>query len=194
MANKVAHEGHRELRWLRVGPYLITYMEPGSYDDGVWDDWIQAFSHRSVQAMFICSWDPTEPSHQQWRRATRAMRDHEIAVAVVTEARHNLALAKAASWLGTNMQSFRWQELREACKFLGIDKKLVPGVRAKVVALRDAYGRVTGDVTMNSSELSRRNHRSDPAMAVDSSVVLATSDEIQATLSALQDQIGRAHV
>lgn len=190
MANKVAHEGTKELRWLRVGPYLVTYMEPGTvYDDGVWNDWIQAFSHRSVQAMFICSWDPTEPSHQQWRRATRAMRDHELAVAVVTEARHNLALAKAASWLGTNIQSFRWQELKDACEFIGIDKKLVPGVRAKLVALRDAYGRVTGDSTLTSTEVSRASHKRDGSMAVDSSMVLETSGEIQATLAALQSRL-----
>jgi hypothetical protein len=147
MATKIAFEGNRELRWLEIGQCLACYMESEQeFTDKQWDDWLDATRRPSITSLVLCSWGPTQPNHQQWRRATRLMRDRELPVVVVTEARHNFALAKAASWLGTNIQAHRWNEIGEALTFLGMETHERINVQAILVALRDRFGTVTTDV------------------------------------------------
>jgi hypothetical protein len=146
MATKIAFEGSRELRWLELGQCLACYMESEcEFTDKQWDDWLDAIGRDSITKLIICSWGPTQPTHQQWRRATRLMRDRQLPVAVISDARHNFALAKAASWLGTNIQAQRWQELGEALGFLGMGPTERITVQATLVALRDRFGAVTAD-------------------------------------------------
>jgi hypothetical protein len=146
MATKIAFEGSRELRWLEIAQCLACYMESEcEFTDKQWDDWLDAVGRESITNLIICSWGPTQPTHQQWRRATRLMRDRQLPVAVITDARHNFALAKAASWLGTNMQAHRWQEIGEALAFLGMGPNERIAVQATIVALRDRFGAVTTD-------------------------------------------------
>ena len=143
MGTKVSFEGKRELRWLVVGPCLVTYMEEEvEFADELWDEWMEAMRRPGTAAVMICSWGPTQPSHQQWRRATRLMRELELPVAVVTDARHNLALAKAASWLGTNIESHRWKDLSAAVRTVGLQDQLITA-QARITALRDRFGAVT---------------------------------------------------
>jgi hypothetical protein len=147
MATKIAFEGNRELRWLEIGQCLACYMESEQeFTDKQWDDWLDATRRPSITSLIICSWGPTQPNHQQWRRATRLMRDRQLPVVVVTDARHNFALAKAASWLGTNIQAHRWNEIGEALAFLGMGTHERINVQAILVALRDRFGTVTTDV------------------------------------------------
>lgn len=154
MANQVTFEGKRELRWLQVGTCLVTYMEADiPFHDTLWDQWLEAVARTTTQSLMICAWGATEPTNQQWRRANRQMRDQQLTVAVVTEARHNAALAKAASWLGTNIKSFRWGDLHTACEFVGYDRTERIGARAKITALRDRFGTVTNDETHAPSRI-----------------------------------------
>lgn len=147
MATKIAFEGNRELRWLEIGQCLACYMESDyEFTDKQWDDWLDAIRRESITSLIICSWGPTQPNHQQWRRATRLMRDRQLPVAVVTDARHNFALAKAASWLGTNIQAHRWNEMGDALVFLGMGPSERIAAQATLVALRDRFGSVTTDV------------------------------------------------
>lgn len=144
MATKIAFEGSRELRWLEIGHCLACYMESEfEFTDKQWDDWLDAIRRDSITSLIICSWGPTQPTHQQWRRATRLMRERQLPVVVVTEARHNFALAKAASWLGTNIRAHRWQEVGEGLAFLGMVSGERIGAQATLVALRDRFGTVT---------------------------------------------------
>ncbi|NVB37621.1 hypothetical protein G6O69_07240 [Pseudenhygromyxa sp. WMMC2535] len=193
MTSKVSYEGKQSLRWMRVAGCMVTYMEPNvDFADADWDEWIAAFSQDNIRSLVIGSWDPTQPTHQQWRRATRAMRDRELPVSVISEARHNLALAKAASWLGTDMQSFRWTEINDALKRIGLDPQLVPAVRAKIVALRDAHGQVASDVTLGASAPPRPRRRSyefSQPLEVSADLVQETNSEIQATLESLQKRL-----
>jgi hypothetical protein len=146
MATKIAFEGNRELRWLEIGHCLACYMESEvEFTDQQWDDWLDAIGRDHVSSLIICSWGPTQPNHQQWRRATRLMRDRQLPVVVITDARHNFALAKAASWLGTNIQANRWNEVGEALAFLGMGPNERITVQATLVALRDRFGTVTPD-------------------------------------------------
>jgi hypothetical protein len=146
MATKIAFEGNRELRWLEIGHCLACFMESEvEFTDMQWDDWLDAIRRDSITSLVICSWGPTQPNHQQWRRATRLMRDRQLPVAVITDARHNFALAKAASWLGTNIQAHRWNEVGEALAFVGMGPSERMTVQASLVALRDRFGAVTTD-------------------------------------------------
>lgn len=189
MAQAVHFEGKQALRWLHVKRVLVAYMETDAFDDGLWDDWIAAFGQDGITGMIIGSWGATQPSHQQWRRATREMRDRSLPVAVVTEARHNLALAKAASWVGTNIRAFRWHDAGEASDFVGVPEALRPVVRAKLVALRDRFGAVAPDVTLGREEHQRRDYAG--AGALEGESVFASSSEIQDRLDEIQGQLRR---
>lgn len=202
MATKVDYEGTRELRWFEVGSCLVTYMEADvGFDDRVWDDWMEAMDRPSVNALIIGSWGPTQPSHQQWRRATRMMRERGLPVAVVTDARHNFALAKAASWLGTNVEAFRWAQLGHALDHVGFDESGKVMAHARIVALRDRYGAVLEDAELEAPT-QRMFVPTEPARAANegpftasSEVVYDTNEEIQARLAEIQARLaGRARL
>jgi hypothetical protein len=192
MAAKVSFEGERELRWIVLGECVVAYLEAEvDFSDAAWDAWVDAFAQPDITRLMLCSWGPTQPSHQQWRRATRLMRDRRMPVAVVTEARHNLALAKAASWLGTNIESYRWHQLGDACEFLELAKADKIANKAKIIALRDRFGPVIHGADMGSAGYSSSagRSRSDGSMEVSSELVLETSSEIQAKLAEIQARL-----
>lgn len=191
MANKVTFEGKRELRWLQVGQCLVTYMEADTpFNDKLWEEWLEAVARPTTQSLMICAWGATEPTNQQWRRANKQMREQQLSVAVVTEARHNAALAKAASWLGTNIKSYRWGDLHSACEFVGFDRTERIGARAKITALRDRFGTVTSDDTNTPSYMSspHPNIASDMVSA-SGDLVRETNNEIQARLAEVQERL-----
>lgn len=166
------------------------------FSDKLWDDWLEALQRPSVTRLLLCSWGPTQPTHQQWRQATRLMRDRRMPVAVVTEARHNLALAKAASWLGTNIQSFRWHQLGDACDCVGFDKAEKIATKAKVIALRDRFGPVTNEADLgqasnySAGSYSAGNYSTASApLTASTELVLETSNEIQTKLAEIQARL-----
>lgn len=200
MSTKISFEGKRELRWMEVsrrrpaatgGECLVTYMEADvEFSDKLWEDWLDALQRPSISCLMLCSWGATQPSHQQWRQATRLMRERKLPVAVVTEARHNLALAKAASWLGTNISSFRWHQLGDACDNLGIDKSEQVAVKAKVIALRDRFGPVASNAESGqSARYSSYYGNSNNPLAASADLVLETSNEIQTKLAEIQARL-----
>jgi hypothetical protein len=185
MATKIAFEGSRELRWLEMGQCLACYMESEfEFSDKQWDEWLDAIRRDSIECLVICSWGPTQPTHQQWRRATRLMRDRQLPVAVVTEARHNFALAKAASWLGTNIQAHRWREIAAALEFLGMGTGEKLAAQATLVALRDRFGAVTTDAELGSATDSP--FVALPALPADNEVFVEATEEIQQKLAEVQ--------
>lgn len=110
--------------------------------DALWDPWLAASVAGSKG--LLTTWGDIQPTKEQWRRATRMMRDAGCKVAVVTESRVASALAKAASWAGADMQAFRWEQLFEAMGFLSLDGQRRVAVRTSTMALRDYFGPVDG--------------------------------------------------
>jgi hypothetical protein len=185
MATKIAFEGNRELRWLEIGHCLACYMESEcEFTDKEWDDWLDAVQRDSISSLIICSWGPTQPTHQQWRRATRLMRDRQLPVAVITDARHNFALAKAASWLGTNIQAHRWQEIGEALGFLGMEASERITVQATLVALRDRFGSVTTDAELGQMVTAPKVVPE--ILSSSNDIVVEANEEIQRKLAEIQ--------
>ena len=124
---------------------MITFVEASiELSDALWDEWLAALVQAQGKKRMLTSWGDIQPTKDQWRRATRAMRDSGHKVAVVTESRTTSALAKAASWAGVDMQAFRWEQLYEAGVFLGLDSSRRTAARTAVTALRDCFGAVDG--------------------------------------------------
>ena len=187
-------EGTRDLRWVEVGSCIITFMEAEvEFSNSQWDDWMEAMQRPTVHSVLLASWGSTQPSHQQWRRATRLMRDRKLPVAVVSEARHNFALAKAASWLGTNVESFRWSELDPALEFLGFDDNSKIITRSRAIALRDCFGAMVADPEFgqhSSRSVSVQAARRDSSeYEASSAVVYENNEEIQAKLAQIQARL-----
>ncbi len=199
MATKIAFEGNRELRWLEIGHCLACYMESEfEFTDKQWDLWLDAIRRDSITSLIICSWGPTQPTHQQWRRATRLMRDRQLPVVVITDARHNFALAKAASWLGTNIQAHRWQDVGEALAFLGMGPNERVTVQPTLVALRDRFGAVTTDAELGQMMSTPTMATAAAALPVSRDIVIEANEEIQQKLAEVQARFrnrpGRAQV
>jgi hypothetical protein len=181
MDDKRLFEGKRELRWTQSGSALITFIqEDVAIADELWDRWIAVFSKPGIERLFVCAWGAIQPTHQQWRRANKAMRDRGYAVTCVTENRHTMALIKAASWVGTKAQAFAWNQLHDACEYAGVSKDERVEIKAKVVALRDAFGRVASDVTIGRVNQPRVSIFGDLSYS---------SEEIQQRLDELQVQL-----
>ncbi|KIG12542.1 hypothetical protein DB30_01252 [Enhygromyxa salina] len=160
------------------------------FQDKLWDQWLEAVARPTTESLMICAWGATAPNNQQWRRANKQMRDQALAVAVVTEARHNAALAKAASWLGTNIKSFRWGELHNACEFVGYERTERLGARTKITALRDRFGTVTADETAASGHSTPLLTAVSPdAISASGALVRETNDEIQTRLAEVQERL-----
>lgn len=193
MATKIAFEGKRELRWLEIGQCLACYIESEvELSDQLWDDWMDAIRRDSITSLLICSWGPTQPSHQQWRRATRMMRDRQLAVAVITDARHNFALAKAAAWLGTNIAAHRWDEVGAALDFIGMPQANRLSAKASLVALRDRFGSVVTEAEyadIPHSPVLSSTPISDAQFSASSEMVFEANDEIQRKLAEVQARL-----
>ncbi|PRQ06730.1 hypothetical protein [Enhygromyxa salina] len=190
MATKVSFEGKRELRWLMVSRCLITYLEEEvEFSDELWDEWMEAIGRPGVAAVMLCSWGATQPSHQQWRRVTRLMRELDLPVAVVTADRHNLALAKAAAWLGTNIESHRWNELGVAVRAVGLGDQIITA-QARITALRDRFGARTPPAEAFAGVDTQPRHVL--PMAASSELVYEQSEAIQQRLAQVQARL-QAH-
>ncbi|KIG19483.1 hypothetical protein DB30_02764 [Enhygromyxa salina] len=190
MATKVSFEGKRELRWLMVGRCLITYLEEEvEFSDELWNEWMEVIGRPGVEAVMLCSWGATQPSHQQWRRVTRLMRELDLPVAVVTADRHNLALAKAASWLGTNIESHRWTELGAAVRAVGLGEQAI-SAQARIIALRDRFGaRTSAAEVFAGTEAPAANGM---PFTASSELVYEHSEDIQTRLAQVQARL-QAH-
>ena len=186
MATKIAFEGSRELRWLEIGQCLACYMESEfEFSDRQWDDWLDAIRRESITSLILCSWGPTQPTHQQWRRATRLMRDRRLPVAVITDARHNFALSKAASWLGTNIQAWRWNDVGEALAFIGMAPSDRISMQTTLVALRDRFGAVTTPAEVDPVQQAPVVMKL-PSLGSDNDVLVEANEEIQQKLAEVQ--------
>jgi len=191
----LSFEGTRELRWIEVGSCLVVFMEAEvEFADQEWDDWMEAMERPTVESLVVASWGPIQPSHQQWRRATRMMRDNKLPVAVVSEARHNFALAKAASWLGTNVESFRWSELDQALESIGFvdNAKLI--ARSRTVALRDCFGPRVASAEYGQQRAAapvepRSESKDGFGYEASSAIVFENNEEIQAKLAEIQARL-----
>jgi hypothetical protein len=191
MAIKVSFEGKRELRWFLVGRCLVTYLEEEvEFSDELWDEWMEAIGRPGITAVMLCSWGATQPSHQQWRRVTRLMRELELPVAVVTEDRHNLALAKAASWLGTNIEAHRWSDLGVALRAVGLGDQVI-SAQARIIALRDRFGARTPSAEQFRG-VGLTSATSMP-MPGSSQLVYENSEDIQQRLAQVQARL-QAHM
>jgi hypothetical protein len=145
---EISFSGKRELRWLQEGDCFITFVGADvAIADALWDEWLAGFIAAPGKVRLLSSWGDIQPTKEQWRRATRMMRDAKLKVAVLTESRPTSALAKAASWAGVDMQAFRWEQLYEASLWLELDGPQRMAVRASVTALRDRFGPVDGSTT-----------------------------------------------
>lgn len=141
---KLAFEGKQQLRWLQMGDCFLTYME-GEVElpEPLWQAWLEALAEAPGGVRLLHCAGDIKPSKEQWRRATRLMRDAGRKIAVVTDSRPTSAMVKAASWLGIEMQAFRWEQLYDAFIFLEMERQQRVALRATMTALRDAFGAKT---------------------------------------------------
>ena len=116
-------------------------MEAKTFSDELWSQWLAAVQDPQTKTVLLGAWGPAKPTTSQWRDATKVMKATKVTVAVVTEDRHNAALAKKASWIGAKVESFRWDtHLYDPFVFLGFDLATRKEMKPRVFGLRDYFG------------------------------------------------------
>lgn len=149
---KVSFDGKRELRWLQEGDCFITYFDADvEFSDALWDQWLDALLRAPGTRVLLSSWGDIQPSKEQWRKATKALRDCGKKFAFVTESRPTSALVKAASWAGVDILAFRWEQLYDASVHIDLEREQRIAIRATLTALRDYFGAVAGDGELGST-------------------------------------------
>lgn len=149
---KVSFDGKRELRWLQEGDCFITYFDADvEVSDALWDQWLDALLRAPGTRVLLSSWGDIQPSKEQWRKATKALRGCGKKFAFVTESRPTSALVKAASWAGVDILAFRWEQLYDASVHIGLEREQRIAIRATLTALRDYFGAVAGDGELGST-------------------------------------------
>lgn len=149
---KVSFDGKRELRWLQEGDCFITYFDADvEVSDALWDQWLDALLHAPGTRVLLSSWGDIQPSKEQWRKATKALRGCGKKFAFVTESRPTSALVKAASWAGVDILAFRWEQLYDASVHIDLEREQRIAIRATLTALRDYFGAVAGDGELGST-------------------------------------------
>ncbi len=187
MAERFSFEGNRDLRWFSVGGTLITYLrEDVAFDDALWDRWLARLEDPVIARLILACWGAVQPTHQQWRRANKIMRARDLAIACVTESRHSLALVKAASWVGTRIQGFAWNQLSDACDFAGVPADQRIEIKTKLPALRDVFGRMVSDVTVGQQAPRTSILGLASGIGYSSEEIQKNLDELQAQLRALR--------
>ena len=158
------YEGKRGLRWVRAGSCLVTYVEENKLiDDGLWDTWLAAVQNIRTETVMLCGWGPIQASTAQWRQFTNIAKTVGLPIAVVTDARHNAALAKKAAWVGANVKSFKWDaSLYEPFVFLGFDLETRKALKPKVFDLRDVHGAVDQSSAPAATNSRSRTPLTDP--------------------------------
>jgi hypothetical protein len=105
-------------QWTSVGEVLISFTVPGSIGTATWDAYVKELNKCS-RYLSLCIGAVNVTSHQR-KLAADALVKRKVPVVVVADDRITRGMVTAVSWLGVNIKSFSWEEIRPAVKHLGV--------------------------------------------------------------------------
>jgi hypothetical protein len=111
-------------KWVEVDRLMVAYSTEGPVPDEVWENFVRDLKTRPITKYLGVSVGQFEVTSIQRKQVADALkgrvRGREIALAIVTDERLVRGIVTAASWLGVNVKSFSWAEIREALDHLEI--------------------------------------------------------------------------
>ena len=111
-------------KWTEIDDLMIGYSTEGRIVDDVWQKFIHDLKTKPIKKYLGVSIGYLEITSLQRKQAADALKGRGVSLAVVTEEKLVRGIVTAASWLGVNVKSFAWSELRAALHHLAVPPHL----------------------------------------------------------------------
>lgn len=119
------------LEWVVVESVIISCSSAGEIPEDVWGKFITTISSQPIITKILgLSVGNTTISSVQRKAASELAKKRHLLIVSVTDERVVRGILTALSWLGINIKTFSWKDLKEAVAAL----ELRPGVDAKVLS------------------------------------------------------------
>lgn len=128
--------------WTQLGDLLISLGTNGQIHDDDWSRFIADLKVMPVKRFLSMAVGLVEINSVQRKQASELLKSKGITVAVVTDERLVRGIVTAASWLGVNVKSFGWVEIRKAIGHIGIQQFREEQVLTAIEKLKKEAGKV----------------------------------------------------
>lgn len=111
-------------RWNELGPLMIAFSTGGRIADDVFAKFVHDLKTRPVRAYLGANVGNFEVTSIQRKYIAQELAGKSLVLAIVTDELLVRGIVTAASWLGMNVRSFSWAEMRSALRYLGMPSNL----------------------------------------------------------------------
>ncbi len=108
------------IKYEATGDLLISFQTAGPIPEPMWADFIKCLNTPAIRKYVATTIGAVEANSVQRKLATDVFKARKIPVVVVTESGLVRGLATAASWLGADVKSCDWPEVRKGLEHLGV--------------------------------------------------------------------------
>ena len=125
------------VRFRTVADVVVTFMEAGAaIPDEALHPWFEALSAGSVSKTMICSLGALELGSRARRRMVDVLTTQGVRVVGLTDEDSNKRIVASMSFLGVQITSYTWAEVRSAARDLAGDSDGAKSIVRAVVDLR----------------------------------------------------------
>jgi hypothetical protein len=126
------------LEWVVVSDVMVSVATAGIMPQDAWDRMIIELKTRPIKKILATSLGTTDVDSLKRKVGTEVVKSKGIQVVIVTDDRLVRGLVTAASWLGANITSFSWSEMKQAVQYLQVPGHLEEQIHDAALKLRKA--------------------------------------------------------
>lgn len=111
-------------KWTELGPLMIAYSTGGRMVDDVFEKFVHDLKTRPIRAYLGANVGNFEITSIQRKYIAQELKGKNLVLAIVTDELLVRGIVTAVSWLGMNVRSFSWAEMRSALRYLALPPHL----------------------------------------------------------------------
>lgn len=124
---------YAKLKWAVSNDVLVSFATQGVLEAKASDEVVHVLSTKPIRKYLVTTGGPGEMTSVQRTQIADVLSKKKISVVVVTDETIVRHFVTALSWLGVDIKSFPWKDLRQAVQHLGMfgihEERLVKVVR-----------------------------------------------------------------
>lgn len=124
-----------------LGDLLIGFTTAGPVSTPVWDDFIKHLKKPQITKYIGGVVGAAQANSVQRTSAAEVFKARKISAVVLTESGLVRGLVTAASWLGADMKSYDWPDVRKGLDHLGVTGSQQDQAVAIIQRMKVAYSR-----------------------------------------------------
>lgn len=117
------------VRWSVIDNLMISFVSPGEVTEREFDAWMREFTTKPFTRYLATSVGFIHLNSVQRKRIADAMKTKAAKTAILTDETLIRGVVTALSWMGADIKSFRWDQVREALRHLD----MAPASEARAV-------------------------------------------------------------